>query len=172
MPLRVPLCWNFAFVLVGRDGVEGWRRLDSQASVTAGQATTYSDFVFFRNLLIQKFTDADDRSAHRAAADFLNIVARSHPQSIETSVEGFEHSVRLNARANTARRAVLNIYRRSHRDFIPFAVGMQRVEGSSLHQSDHVRRGINRRQLLVVRRQRVLELDRFVGLAARRLGFL
>jgi hypothetical protein len=72
--------------------------------------------------------------------------------------------------ANAARRTVLNVDRSSHRDLVTLAVGLKREKRGSLHQADHVRRGINRRQLRTMRGKSVFELDRFLCVTARADG--
>src|SRR5438309_7906364 len=47
---------------------------------------------------------------------------------------------------------------------------MQGMKGGSLHQADHVGRGVHRRQLLMMRRQRMAELHCLFRLAARADG--
>src|SRR5271165_446100 len=120
--------------------------------------------------LLNKLPNAHNSAADSAAADFLNIIACGHAQNIKPSVKRLERSLRLGVRPNAAGRPVLNVDRSSHRDLVSFAVGLQREKARSLHQADHVRRGINRRQFGVVRGQRVLELDGLLSLAARSDG--
>src|SRR5271165_46477 len=120
--------------------------------------------------LLHELADADHRPADRAAANLLRVVAGGHAQGIEASIERFQHRLGLDPRADAAGGAVLNVDRRPHRDLIALAVGLQRMKRRRLHQPDHVRRRIHRRQLRMVRRKRVLELDRLFRLAARPNG--
>ena len=48
-----------------------------------------------------------------------------------------------------------------------FRIGLQGVKAGGLHQADHVGRGIDGRQLAVVSRERVLELDDFFDFGVR-----
>ena len=73
----------------------------------------------------------------------------------------------MDTRTDPAGRPVLYVDRSPHRNLIAFAIRVQRVEGGGLHQANHVWRGIDWRQLLMVRGQRVFEFDGFFGLAAR-----
>src|ERR1700734_3932623 len=70
-------------------------------------------------------------------------------------------------RANAAGGAVFDVDRGPHADLVTLAVGLEREKGRSLHQPNHVGRGINRRQPGVVDRERVFKLDSFPGFTAR-----
>src|ERR1022692_1046169 len=59
--------------------------------------------------LLDELADAHDGPAHGAAADFLNLVARGHAQGVEAAVKRLERRLGLDVRANTARRAVLDV---------------------------------------------------------------
>src|ERR1700689_2379252 len=83
--------------------------------------------------LLRKLSDAHHRPAYRTAADFLDIVARRHAQSVEASVERFQRCYGLDMCADTARRTVLDVDRSSHRDLVAFTVGLERMEGRGLH---------------------------------------
>jgi len=68
-------------------------------------------------------------------------------------------------RADAAGGAVLNVDRSSNGDFVALAVRMKRMKRRSLHQADHVRRGIDRGQLRVMRGEGMFELNSLSGLA-------
>ncbi len=126
----------------------------------------------FRLSFFQELPNAYDCAANGTLADFLDIIARGYAQGIETSVKRFERSFSLNVRANATGGTVLDVDGSSHRDLVAFAVGLERMKRRGLHQADHVRRGIDRRQLRVVRGQSVFELDSLSRLTARADGDL
>src|SRR5258708_22627381 len=95
--------------------------------------------------LLEKFADAYDCAAYRALPDLLDVITCGHAHGVETSVKRFECGRGLDVGANTACSAVLHVNRGADCDLIAFAVGLERVESSDLHQADHVRRGINGR---------------------------
>src|ERR1022692_2591097 len=135
-------------------------------SVLSGRALL---FVFH---LLDELADADHCATYRAASNFLHVVAGGHTQRVETSVEGFEHSLRLDARSDAAGGAMFNVDGCSHSDLVAFTVRLQGVKRRGLHQADHVWRGIHGRQLGMVGRERVLEFDGLFGVAARPDGNL
>src|SRR5579864_771252 len=96
--------------------------------------------------LFQEFGDVNHGASHRPSSNLLCVVTGRHTQGVETSVEGFEHSFSLNSRTDPARGAVLDVDRSSYRDLVVFAERLQRLKCRRLHQPDHVRRGIHRRQ--------------------------
>src|SRR5579872_7129123 len=116
--------------------------------------------------LFRKSGNAYDRSADRAAADLLCVVAGGDAKCVEASVERFEQGFGFDASADPAGGAVFDVDRCADGDLVAFAVGLQRVKCSRLHQSDHVGRGIYGWQLRMVRGESVLEGDSFFGLAA------
>src|SRR5450631_449605 len=135
-------------------------------SVLSGRALL---FVFH---LLDELADADHCATYRAASNFLRVVTGGHTQRVETSVEGFEHGLRLDACADAAGGAVLNVDGCSYSDLVAFTVRLQCVERRSLHHADHVRCRIHRRQFWMVGRERVLKFDGLFGFAARPRGNL
>src|SRR5271166_3327968 len=127
--------------------------LSTQFSALSSQHSVLSSRYSLLHLL-NKASDAYDGSANSTTANFLDLVARSHTQSVEASVKRLQHGFRLDARADATRGAVLDVDRSSHSNFVAFAVWLQREKGRGLHQTDHVGRGVNRRQLRMVRGQR------------------
>src|SRR5208283_2201766 len=117
--------------------------------------------------LFGELANADDGPAHGAASDLLRIVASAHPQGVKPPIEGFEFRHGLDASADSAGSAMLDMDRRPYRDFVAFAVRLQSAERRRFHQPDHIRGGIDRRQLPMMRGQSVLELDRFLRFSAR-----
>ncbi len=115
---------------------------------------------------LDELADADHGPAHRAASDFLRVVAGGHAQGIKMAVKRFEHGLGFDAGADAAGGAMFNVDGCSDSDLIAFAVGLQRMKGRGFHQPDHVRRRIDRRQFGMVGGERVLEIDRLRGLAA------
>src|SRR5208283_2215636 len=132
-----------------------------------------SDFLTFSSpRLFDEFANADDSSADSAATDFLDVVARGYAQSVEAPVKRLQHGFRPDVGADAAGRTVLDVDRSPHRNLVALTVRLKSVESRGLHEADHVGSGINRRQLGVMRGQRVFELDRFLRLAARPDGDL
>jgi hypothetical protein len=123
----------------------------------------------FLNLL-NKLANADHRSTHTSPANFLHIIVCSHTQGVEAPVERFQYRLGPNVCANAARCPMLNVNGGSHRDLIALAIRLKRMKGRSLHQANHVRRGLNRGQLRMVRGERVLEFDGFLRFTTRADG--
>jgi len=72
---------------------------------------------------------------------FLEIIVRRHANRVEASIEGLDNRFRR-IRAPTRWRRDALCESTSHRDFIIYAIRLQSVECSRLHQTDHVRSGI------------------------------
>jgi len=117
-----------------------------------------------------ELADADYRAPHRAAANFLRVIAGRYAHGIETSVERLEHGLGLNTSADAAGRAMFDVDGRSNGDLIALAIGLEGMKRGGLHQADHIRRGVHRRQLGMVRGEGVLELDGLLSLTARADG--
>src|ERR1035438_1327965 len=100
-------------------------------SILSGRALL---FVFH---LLDELADADHCATYRAASNFLHVVAGGHTQRVETSVEGFEHGLRLDACADAAGGAMFNVDGSAHRDLVAFTVRLQCMERRRLHQADH-----------------------------------
>src|ERR1700688_4366484 len=147
--------------------------LSSQFSVLSSQfsvlrlMTSSLPFQFLHEL-----PDADHRSTNRAASDLLPVVAGGDAQGIKTSVERLEYGLGFDARADAAGGAMFNVDGRPHSDLVAYAIRLQRVKRRCLHQADHVRRGIHRRQFRMMGREGVLELYRFLSFGARADGNL
>src|SRR5512141_2252004 len=68
----------------------------------AGIGTSLTPVLHF----VQEFGNTDHCPAHRAAPNFLRIVARRHAEGIEASIERFEHGLSLDLRTHAAGSAV------------------------------------------------------------------
>jgi hypothetical protein len=118
----------------------------------------------------QKFSNVYHRSTHGSTSDFPDIIVRRHANRIETPVERLDNGFRPNRRPNPAGGTMLYVDGRADGNFICFAIRLQSVECSCLHEADHVRCGIYGRQGGVMRRERVPELDSLLRFAARSDG--
>ena len=122
--------------------------------------------------LFQKLAEPDDCPSYRSAPDLLQVVTRGDAHGIETAVESLQHCFDLDVRTNPAGGAMFDMDRGAYRDLVAFAIRLERMKRCRLHQPDHVRRGVNRWQLPMMRGQRVLEfngLDRLTPGAERNL---
>src|SRR3981081_596007 len=117
--------------------------------------------------LLHKFADAHHCTSYGSPSDLLDLVTGGDAQSVEAAIERFQHSFSRDASANTAGGAVLDVNGGTYRDLIALTIGVQRMERRRLHQPDHVGGGINPRQLGMMRRERVLDLDGLLRLTAR-----
>jgi hypothetical protein len=108
---------------------------------------------------------------HRAAPDFLSaVVGTDAHDDIEAAVKRFEFRLGVNSHSDPAGRAVFDVDRDPHRDFALIAIWLQRMEAGRFHQANHIRSRIHRRQLRMMRGERVLQLDGFRRFAVRADG--
>jgi hypothetical protein len=124
--------------------------------------------LFIPSTNLPTFTTA----AYGPSSDLLDLVTGGDAQSVKAAIERFQHSFGCDASANAAGRAVLDVNGCPYRDLIVSTMRVQRMERSRLHQADHVRGRVNRRQLRMMGRERVLEVDGFLRLTARADGNL
>jgi hypothetical protein len=89
----------------------------------------------------------------------LLLAARANAINEKSSLNFFQNGVRGHRLSNGCRSAMVHVNRSADRSFAIFAKRSLRLEACEFHPRDHPRRGKNRRQLRVVRRQRVLVFD-------------
>src|ERR1700690_621456 len=110
---------------------------------------------------LQKTRHMHNRPSHRSTPDLLKAVVRRNAHDIEPAVKRLEFRPRVNPHSDPTRRPMLHVYRYTERDLSFVAKGLQRVKAGSFHQTDHVGSRIHRRQLGMMRRQRVPALHYF-----------
>ena len=104
-------------------------------------------------------SEADYSAINGYPADLAVVVICGDTHDVEASVEGFQRRFRTNARSDSAGRAMLDVDRSPDGGFTTLAIRLKSKEGGCLHQANHVRRGIQRRQVGMVGGQGVLEFD-------------
>ena len=102
-----------------------------------------------------------NRAADRSISDLLHAIMCRDSHLIEATVEQFQFRGRANSHPDAARGTMLNVNRNPDGDLALFAVRLQGMETGSLHQANHVGRGIDWRQLWVMSGERVFEFDGF-----------
>src|SRR6266700_3459819 len=105
------------------------------------------------------------RACHRSASDLCHAVVRRHAEGKEPPMDRFQRRLGFYVRANRSGSAMLDVDRRAHADLSFVTVRQHGVGSSPLHQPDHVGRGINWGQGLVVRAKGVTMLHRLLRVA-------
>src|ERR1700743_1751011 len=89
-----------------------------------------------------------------------------HPEDVKASVQLFQFRIGLCQHADHAWCAMLNVEGRAHADLALIKIRQHGIGGGPLHEADHVRRGVNRRQFSLVMAERVPVLNRLFRVSA------
>src|SRR5439155_25194423 len=100
---------------------------------------------------VEEFRHGHYRAIYGASSDLLDVIACGHSERVEAAVKGLQHCFGKDMRSYSAGGAMLNVDCRAYRDFSVVAMRLKGQKCCGLHQANHVRGGIYRRQLGMMR---------------------
>ena len=109
-------------------------------------------------VLFQEVIDPDNGPGDSSPADFLLSFIGDDANPVETALDGFDFGSSAHYRIDSDGNAMFDIDGRTHRHFAGFAEGLQGVNACRFHETNHVRGGIDGRELMIVRGEGVLVL--------------
>jgi hypothetical protein len=110
--------------------------------------------------------DVDYGAFDGAAADFAGAVMGADAHDVEASFDRFEFGFGVDVDSDAAGGAVFDVDGDADGDFSLITKGLEGVEAGGLHETNHVGRGVNGREIGVVRGEGVFEVDDFGGFSA------